>query len=187
MARRKQRARSAGKLLGDVECRRLVFVDGAFVRDLSELDGLEPGLSIRPMAEALAAGDPLIDAHLGKVIRAERDVALALNTAFMGDGALIRIAAGAMLDRPLHLLFVTAADKPVSVFSRSLAVIEKGARAMLIESHETIGHDGQSEHRARTGRRRRSACRPRQADRGGGANPARLDFDGGDRRPCPFQ
>ena len=139
----KERARGAGKILGDVECRRLVFVDGVFVRELSELDGLEAGLSIRPMAEALAAGDPLIDAHLGKVIRAERDVALALNTAFMGDGALIRIAAGAMLDRPLHLLFVTASDRPASVFTRSLAVIEKGARAMLIESHETLGHDGQ--------------------------------------------
>jgi Fe-S cluster assembly protein SufD len=140
----KQRARNAGKALGDVECRRLVFVDGAFVRELSDLDGLEAGLSIRSMGEALAAGDPLIEAHLGKVIRAERDVALALNTAFMGDGALIRVAAGAMLDRPLHLLFVTAADRPVSVFTRSLAVIEKGARAMLIESHETLGRDGQT-------------------------------------------
>jgi Fe-S cluster assembly protein SufD len=139
----KERAGSAGRLLGDVECRRMVFVDGAFVRELSDLDRLERGLTIRPMAEALAAGDPLLDAHLGKVVRAERDVAVALNTAFMGDGALIRIAAGAMLDRPLHLLFLTAANKPVSVFTRSLAVIEQGARGMLIESHETLGSEGQ--------------------------------------------
>src|SRR6266487_3465782 len=53
----KARARDAGRLLADIECRRLVFVDGSFVAELSQLDGLEAGLGIRSLGWALADGD----------------------------------------------------------------------------------------------------------------------------------
>ena len=46
-------------------------------------------------------------AHLGKLAPAS-DVAVALNTALMGDGAVVRIAAGSTIERPLHLLFVAS-------------------------------------------------------------------------------
>src|SRR5215204_6290642 len=82
----KARAREAGKLLGDVECRRLVFVDGAFVPEMSQLDQLEAGLTIESLAGALGRGEALVTARLGQVLPAVDDVAVALNTAFMGDG-----------------------------------------------------------------------------------------------------
>ena len=131
----KARARSAGAALASIEARRILFVDGAFVPELSDLADLEAGLSIRSMAQALAAGDAMVVGHLGKLVPTD-DVALALNTAFMGDGAVIRIAARALLARPLHLVFVNAGERAASVFTRSLVVAEEGARAMLVESHE---------------------------------------------------
>ncbi|HXW49025.1 MAG TPA: Fe-S cluster assembly protein SufD [Xanthobacteraceae bacterium] len=130
----KARAKGAGGLLGDVEVRRLVFVDGAFVAELSDLDNLEAGLTIGSLAQALSDDDPVLAAHLGKLAPAS-DIAVALNTAFMGDGAVIHLAAGATIERPLHLLF-TVSEKPAATFVRSLVVIERAARAMLIESHE---------------------------------------------------
>jgi Fe-S cluster assembly protein SufD len=130
----KARAKSAGKLLGDVEARRLVFVDGAFVPELSDTGKLESGLAVTSLADALTEGDPALAAHLGKLAPAN-DVAVALNTALMGDGAVIRIAAGSTIERPLHLLFVNS-EIPAATFVRSLVVVEEGARAMLIESHE---------------------------------------------------
>jgi Fe-S cluster assembly protein SufD len=130
----KARAKSAGAMLGDVETRRLVFIDGAFVAELSDVANLESGLTVSSLAAALAADDATVKAHLGKLAPAG-DVAVALNTALMGDGAVIRIAAGATTERPLHLLFVASA-KPAASFIRSLVVVEEGARAMLIESHE---------------------------------------------------
>jgi Fe-S cluster assembly protein SufD len=130
----KARAKTAGALLGDVETRRLVFVDGAFVAELSDVAALEPGLAVSSLAEALSNGDPTLSSHLGKLAPAS-DAAVALNTALMGDGAVIRIAAGSTIARPIHLLFV-ASDKPAATFTRSLVVVEQGARAMLIESHE---------------------------------------------------
>ncbi len=57
----KARAKFAGAILGDVETRRLVFVDGAFVAELSDLKALESGLRIGSLAKALSDGDA--DAH----------------------------------------------------------------------------------------------------------------------------
>jgi Fe-S cluster assembly protein SufD len=130
----KTRAKGAGALLGDLEARRLVFIDGSFVAELSDIANLESGLTVVPLAQALSANDATLTAHLGKLAPGS-DVAVALNTAFMGDGAVIRIAAGSTIERPLHLLFV-ASEKPAATFVRSLVVVEERARAMLIESHE---------------------------------------------------
>ena len=77
--------------------------------ELSDLADLEPGLSIGSLAQALAAGDADVAAQLGTVVPTD-DIAVALNTAFMGDGAVIRVAAGATLARPLHLVFANTGD-----------------------------------------------------------------------------
>ena len=138
----KARAGQAGALLADVESRRLTFVDGAFVPELSDLAALEPGLAISSMAQALAAGDK-VTGRLGQVVATD-DPAVALNTAFMGDGAVVHVAAGAAVERPIHLVFAATGDKPAALFTRSLVVVEKGARAMLVESHEgAAGRDYQ--------------------------------------------
>jgi Fe-S cluster assembly protein SufD len=133
----KARARDAGAAIASIEGRRIVFVDGAFAPQLSDLAGLEPGLSIGSMAAALASGDPQVTGLLGKLVPTD-DAAVALNTAFMGDGAVIRVGDGAALARPLHLVFVNAGGTPAAVFLRSLVIIERGARAMLVESHEGV-------------------------------------------------
>jgi Fe-S cluster assembly protein SufD len=134
----KAHGRNAAAALASIEARRIVFVDGAFVPELSDLAGLEAGLTISSLGQALAAGDAQVLAHIGRVVPTD-DVAVALNTAFMGDGAVIHVAAGIALARPIHLVFVNAGPEPAAVFARSLVVIGQGARAMLVESHEGAG------------------------------------------------
>jgi Fe-S cluster assembly protein SufD len=130
----KARAGAMGSVLADVECRKLVFVDGAFAPELSDLGKLEAGLRITTMAAALANGDALIS-RLGKTVPTDNP-AVALNTAFMGDGAVIEVAPGAAIERPIHLLFAATGDKAAALFTRSMVVVGKGARAMIVESHE---------------------------------------------------
>ncbi|MFS8042993.1 Fe-S cluster assembly protein SufD [Xanthobacter sp. AM33] len=130
----KARAAAAGAMLAGLGFRRLVLVNGAFVPELSDLADLEAGLSIRSMAEALATGDALT-ARLGQTV-ASSDAVLALNTALMGDGVVLHVAAGTAIERPVELVFVTTEAAPVSMFTRSLAVVEEGASLTLIESHE---------------------------------------------------
>jgi Fe-S cluster assembly protein SufD len=132
----KQRARDAGSLLASLDARRIVIAEGAFVPELSDLSKLEPGLSITSLAEALAKGDSEVAGRLGAPGPADGDVAAALNTAFMGDGAVIHVAKGASIARPIHLVFANGGDKASIAFTRSLLVVGDGAQVMLAESHE---------------------------------------------------
>ena len=100
--------------------------------DLSDLSP-EQGVTIGSMAEALGKSDPLVTAHVGRTFVTD-DAAVALNTALMGDGAVIRVSAGAATKRPINLVFATGSEKPSSAFVRSLVVVEKGAKATIIES-----------------------------------------------------
>ncbi len=131
----KTRAKDAGKILAFVDCRRLVFIDGAFAPELSDLTP-EPGLTIGSLADALGKGDAVIARHVGKTFETD-DVAVALNAALMGDGVVIQIAKGAEIERPIHLVFAVGSDKPSSVFIRSLVVVGEGAKAVVIEDHES--------------------------------------------------
>src|SRR5262245_40633280 len=75
-------ARAAAKKLdpfSGVEARKLVLVNGVFVPELSDLKALEPGLTILPLARALADGHKLT-AKIGAVTPETYDAALALNT-----------------------------------------------------------------------------------------------------------
>jgi Fe-S cluster assembly protein SufD len=134
----KMRARSAGGVLAGLDVRRIVFVDGMLVPELSDL-APEPGLKITSLAAALARGDAATVASLG-VGPAEGDVAYALNTAFMGDGAVIELAPGARPARPIHLVFAYGSDRAAAVFTRSLVAVGAGAGLTLFESHD--GPDG---------------------------------------------
>jgi Fe-S cluster assembly protein SufD len=131
-AKAKDKAKTVGQEFKGLDCRRLTFVDGAFVPELSDLTA-EPGVTITSMADALAKGGALVTKHVGKV-NAAKDPALALNTALMGDGIVIHVAGGAKPRKPVLLVF--AGTQPASVFTRSLVVVEKGASLFLIEAHE---------------------------------------------------
>jgi Fe-S cluster assembly protein SufD len=131
----KARGKEAGKIVAGVEARKLLFVDGTLVPELSDLSA-EAGLTVGSLAQALAKGDPLVTQHLGRTFATD-DVAVALNTALMGDGAVIHVAAGADIKRPIHLVFAAGSDKPSAAFVRSLIVVEKGAKAIFIEDHES--------------------------------------------------
>jgi Fe-S cluster assembly protein SufD len=131
----KARAQDAGRLVGDIDARRILFVDGTFVPELSDLQNVPAAVRIRSMADALAWNDPLLAKHLGKVAPSNNEGVIALNTALMRDGALIHVSKDATVEHPIHLVFA-ATGQPASVFTRSLVVVEPGARVMLVESHE---------------------------------------------------
>lgn len=125
--------------LPGIALRRLVLVNGVFVPELSDLGSLESDLTILPLGKALAAGHALAG-RLNALQPETYDPALALNTAFFGDGVLIELGAGAHLDRPIHIRHVFAANRPAAAFTRNLLLVGERAVATLVESFE--GPDG---------------------------------------------
>jgi Fe-S cluster assembly protein SufD len=132
----------AAKLLDPfpaIEARRLVLVNGAFVPELSDLKALEAGLTILPLACALAEGHKLVG-KIGAIVPDTYDAALALNTAFLNDGVIIALEKGAKTEKPIHILHCTVGKSPIATFARALVVIGTSARASIVESF--VGPDG---------------------------------------------
>ena len=117
---------------------RLVFVNGRFRPELSALDGLPKGVSLGGFDAVIGAAPDWVEANLGKVAAAHPFEAM--NTAFMTDGCVLHLPAGAVLDKPIHLAFVSeATDQPIALHPRILLVADAGARAAVIESHQGSG------------------------------------------------
>ncbi len=114
------------------EAVRIVFVNGTLVESLSDLASLPAGLTVTSLEAALASGDPLLE-RIGSLSPKSYDGALALNTAFLRAGLLIKVAAGATVEKPLHVAHVFT-GAAAATYARNVIVVEDGAKATLIES-----------------------------------------------------
>jgi Fe-S cluster assembly protein SufD len=128
-----KRAGAALKLHAIEGVRRLVLVDGVFAPKLSETGGLEKGLGIRTLREALEGGDTALHAQL--FAPENSDPMVALNSAMMTDGLVIDVADGAVLTQPLHIVHIASGAVPSAMFTRSLLNLGKAANATLVESY----------------------------------------------------
>jgi Fe-S cluster assembly protein SufD len=61
-----------------------------------------------------------------------------MNTAFMRDGACIRLEQGTVLDRPVHLLFVASGTPDALTAVRNVVVAEAQSRATIVESWASL-------------------------------------------------
>jgi Fe-S cluster assembly protein SufD len=132
------RAADAVKLHAIDGVRRLVLVDGVFAPKLSELGGLEKGVSIRTLRDVLETGDTALQTQLFAPDNANPMVAL--NSAMMTDGVVIEIADGVVLTQPLQIVHIASGHAPAAMFTRSLLRLGKDAAATLVES--CIAADG---------------------------------------------
>jgi Fe-S cluster assembly protein SufD len=126
-----------GELAG-IEAMKLVFVNGHFSEKLSAMNGLPPGVELMSLAKALYAPADWLLASLGKVNAQDSETVTLLNTAFMTDGFVLRLAEDVALDRPLHVVHVSAGDDAVASSLRNVIVAENGAEATLIESFVSL-------------------------------------------------
>jgi len=125
-------------LLPGAACQ-LVFVDGHFSRELSSLGDLPAGVHVNSLAEEIRANPSVLEAHLGRYLDTERDAFAALNTAFAADGAFVHIRKGKVLEKPIHLLFVsTAADQPLMTHPRNLIVAEEQSQIAIVEDYDSL-------------------------------------------------
>jgi len=129
--------------MADLGCDRLVFVDGQFRRELSSLAGLAKSIKICSLAEALAAGTPSLEQHLARHAHYEDHAFVALNTAFIHDGAYVEIPKGLVVEKPIYLLFVTTANgKPSVTHPRNLVIAGPESQATIIEGYLGLGEGG---------------------------------------------
>lgn len=122
----------APALLADTPAHRLVFVNGLFRTELSDLGDLPQGAFIASLTEALD------DETL---ISEDEDGAFALlNQALFQDGALIALDRGVVLDQPIILTFVSIDEAEGRSSHPRLAIrLGENSQATVIEHHLGYG------------------------------------------------
>jgi Fe-S cluster assembly protein SufD len=117
--------------LGALDAHRIVLVNGTHRPELSD-DAVE-GVEIA----TLAASPDTIAGELPRDVSGQEAV-VALNTAFMTDGAVVRVADGARLGKPLLLVFLRAGNEPRLVTVRNALSLGAGAEATIVEAHVAL-------------------------------------------------
>src|SRR4051794_20471239 len=113
----------------------LVFVNGHFAPKLSVTRSLPRGVKASSLAGALEADGDLIEQHLGKYADIRVNPFVALNTGFVRDGAFIHLPRNVIVEKPIHLMFVsTPSAEPTVAHPRILIVAEDNAEATIVKS-----------------------------------------------------
>jgi len=119
----------------------LVFVNGIYSAKLSSRTGRPNGLFAGSLSEALGKHSDLLQAHLGRYASSSEEAFAALNTAFASDGAFVYLPKGCVIEQPIHLLFLSSAEKSESrvCHPRILVLAEENSQAQILESYASLG------------------------------------------------
>lgn len=114
----------------DAGAPRIVLVNGRLSRELSRLDALEPGVIATSLREALAARPASLEPWLSQLAGGPF---ADLNAALAGDAAVVLIAPGAVVERPLRVEHLGAGASGRVVYSRTLVVAGRASQCRLVE------------------------------------------------------
>ncbi|MBL4666534.1 MAG: Fe-S cluster assembly protein SufD [Sneathiella sp.] len=111
----------------------IVFIDGVFSEDHSQLKNLPDGLSISSLASELGNGAVFS-------LSDEEDRSLiALNTAFMQDGFCLHVSENTQIDGILAITFKSTGAAQHGLHMRNRVTLDEGANLTLLERHEGSG------------------------------------------------
>jgi len=117
----------------------LVFVNGHFSKQHSQIHLGERGVIVDGLSSAAVDHKDLINRHLSHYINFENECFTALNTAFTNDGAFIFVPDNVVVDSTIHILNLTLRDdKDLVAHPRNLFVIGKNSQVSIIESYHAL-------------------------------------------------
>jgi Fe-S cluster assembly protein SufD len=121
-------------------CHLFVFVNGRFAPELSAPGALSGHLPVRTLQRLRTEDPAFLEANLGRCAAAKQHPFVALNGAFLDDGAVVRVPPGLRLAEPIHLVFLSSGDaEPSSSQPRVLVVAGRGSHATVVQDHVSLG------------------------------------------------
>jgi Fe-S cluster assembly protein SufD len=122
---------------------RVVVVNGRFDATLSRTKGLPHGVRVGSLADAFTDHADVVQRYFGQLADFSSRSFAALNTAFVQDGAYVYLPEHAILETPIHIVFVTGAEASrVMAHPRTLIVAGAASQCRIVESY--VGIEGQT-------------------------------------------
>lgn len=114
----------------------LVFVNGRLEPALSRPDGLPAGVRFEPFSRLFAAPAELLEQRLGLLGGHRVHPFVAMNAAFLADGAFVHVADGVVLSEPLLVVHVADGSAgPVGAHPRLVVSLGENAQATVVEAY----------------------------------------------------
>ena len=118
---------------------RLIFINGNYAPELSAIADLPDGVVVSNLADLPAEYGEKIQQYLAQSEGA-LEVFTALNTAGINDVAVVWVPKNVVVETPIHLVYVTAADEsttqqPIISQPRCLVVAQTGSEVTLVEEY----------------------------------------------------
>jgi Fe-S cluster assembly protein SufD len=114
----------------------LVFVNGRYAPGLSRTERLPAGAVAGSLAALLRERPGLIEPHLARQASHQTQAFVALNTAFLEDGAVVYVPEGAVVDVPILIVFVSIpGDAPTVSHPRTLLIAGARSQVAVVESY----------------------------------------------------
>ena len=127
--------------LQDTESVLLVFIDGRFAPQYSELHKLPSAVIACSMLTALAEHEALVKPHLLNDMCAEDYPFAALSAALFADGLFLVIPEQMKLTAPLHLLSVSSGQHAVITHARNVLLFGKDSEANIVHEYAGLRDD----------------------------------------------
>ena len=120
-------------ILPEVADSRLVFVNGVFAPQLSEVKGIENQVFVGNLGQLPEEYQKRVGNYLAQQPGSE-EVFTCLNTAGLTDAAVVWLPKNQVLEKPIHLLFIaTETEIPILTQRRCLVVAESNSSGKIIE------------------------------------------------------
>jgi len=119
---------------------RLVFINGFYSAKHSSTGNLPAGVRVLHLAEILSRDDPREASWLTRPTEMQDKPFVALNTAFMEDGAVVIIPGHCRMEEPIYTIFLSSgAVAPFVSHPRNLFICGEGSEVEIVESYVGLG------------------------------------------------
>jgi Fe-S cluster assembly protein SufD len=111
---------------------RVVIIDGVFDAELSQLDNLQVGITIRPFSQSLDT----VEQQLGQQVSMDKVGLTALNTLLMKEGVMVHVSAKTMVKKPIELLVIQSGTTDnLATHLRNMIMLDHDATATVVEHY----------------------------------------------------
>ncbi len=119
----------------------LVFINGIFSEELSDIKELPRGVFIGSLKRLYKERPQLVDQHLNKVSRIE-NAFNALNTAYAVDGFAAIIPDCVIVEKPIQILYLNSSEtEQILSVPRNLIMVGKNSQLSVITNHRGTGSE----------------------------------------------
>jgi len=116
----------------------LVFVNGRFSKDLSNLGDIQEKVIVTSLSDAAESSSEIVSGYLGKFLNIDTEAFNALNTAFFQDGMFIYVPKSTVLEKPVHAIYISSGSEQAVLNPRNLIIAEDNCELKIIEHYVSL-------------------------------------------------